>query len=80
MPHLPNALNVANRLTPHGESLKHYYLGMAAARRALAERGGGLERIAQVVAELEEAVHEQSADDQERLTEELTDLLYELEE
>ncbi|MBI5030140.1 MAG: tetratricopeptide repeat protein [Chloroflexi bacterium] len=28
-----NALSAANRLTPHGEALKHYYLGTLAARR-----------------------------------------------
>lgn len=53
---------------------------LARARRALTERGGDLGRVEQVVAELEEAVREQNADDQARLTEELTDLLYELDE
>lgn len=28
-----SALNGANRLTPHGDALKHYYLGVVAARR-----------------------------------------------
>ncbi|MBI5030137.1 MAG: Hsp70 family protein [Chloroflexi bacterium] len=53
---------------------------LARARRALAERGEGLDRVGQVVVELEDAVREQRADDQERLMEELTDLLYDLEE
>jgi molecular chaperone DnaK len=53
---------------------------LARARRALAERGEGLERIEQVVAELEDAVSEENADEQERLTEELTELLYEMDE
>jgi molecular chaperone DnaK len=53
---------------------------LARARRALTERGEGLERIEQVVAELEDAVSEENADEQERLTEELTELLYEMDE
>ncbi|MBI4787025.1 MAG: Hsp70 family protein [Chloroflexi bacterium] len=53
---------------------------LARARRALAERGKGLDRVAEVVEELEHVVQEQDADAQERLTEELANLLYELEE
>jgi molecular chaperone DnaK len=53
---------------------------LARARRTLAERGEGLERLAEVVEELEEAVREENPAEQEFLTEELTDILYGLEE
>jgi molecular chaperone DnaK len=53
---------------------------LARARRTLAERGEGLERLAEVVEELEEAIREENSAEQEFLTGELTDILYELEE
>lgn len=53
---------------------------LARARRLLLERGAGLERLSDVVAELEEAMDAERTEEQEHLEEELTDLLYELDE
>jgi molecular chaperone DnaK len=53
---------------------------LARARRMLSERGEGLDRLEEVVEELEEAVRDGHMDRREQLTDELTDLLYELEE
>jgi molecular chaperone DnaK len=51
---------------------------LARARRTLDEQGEGLERLEVVVAELEQAMREGRVDDEKELTDELTDLLYEL--
>lgn len=53
---------------------------LARARRILLERGSGLERLSAVAADLEQAIHAGRPEDQEQLAEELTDLLYELDE
>ncbi len=52
---------------------------LARARRTLAERGEGLEHLAVVVEELEQAIREENQGEQEFLGEELAEILYELE-
>ncbi len=53
---------------------------LARARRILVERGAGLERLSAVAAGLEQAIETGETERQEELEEELTDLLYELDE
>ena len=51
---------------------------LARARRTLDEQGEGLDRLEEVVAALDAAIRDGRIDEQKELTEELTDLLYEL--
>ncbi|MBI4671933.1 MAG: Hsp70 family protein [Chloroflexi bacterium] len=59
---------------------EHLEVLMSRARRLMEEREAGVERLNQVMQDLEDAIQEGRAEEQATLTEELTDLLYELDE